>query len=89
MVGHGSPPIPAKLAEKIWRGEYMDLNALLPHRLGAPEPTLTEAFQRKTQEEKTITTIEQWVVCFSSYRSEVVLEPHTGPGTYWPTCHLS
>lgn len=31
--------------EKIWRGEYIDLNMLLPHRLGAPEPTLTEALQ--------------------------------------------
>ena len=73
IVGQDSPPIPAKLADKIWRGEYVDLNLLLPHRLGAPEPTLSEAFQRKAREEKQISTIEQWVICFSSYMSVVVL----------------
>lgn len=52
VVGHGSPPVPAKLAEKIWRSEYIDLNMLLPHRLGAPEPTLTEVLQMKSREEK-------------------------------------
>ena len=77
MVSPCSPPIPARLVEKIIRGEYVDLNALLSHRLGAPEPTLTEALQRKTREEKQITSIEQWVVCFSSYMSVVVLQiPH-------------
>lgn len=77
VVGQGSPPIPAKLVDKIWRGEYIDLNSLLPHRLGAPEPTLAEAFQRKTREEKHITTIEQWVVCFNSFLSVVTMRaPH-------------
>ena len=45
IMGHLSPPVPAKLAWKIWRGEFMDLNHLLPHRLGAPEPTLANALQ--------------------------------------------
>ena len=36
-----------------------------------------EALQRKAREEKQITTIEQWVVCFTSYVSVVVMRaPH-------------
>ena len=77
VVGQSSPPVPAKLAEKIWKGEFVDLSALLPHRLGAPEPTLAEALQRKSREDKQITYIEQWVVCFCSYTSVVAIRaPH-------------
>ena len=39
-VGVLSPPVPRKLAEKIWKGEFFDLSELLPSRLGAPELTL-------------------------------------------------
>ena len=31
VVGPCSPPVPVKIAEKIWRGDYIDLNILLPH----------------------------------------------------------
>ena len=61
LVGPSSPPVPGKLAEKIWNGEYIDFSALLPHSLGAPESTLAEALQRRTRDEKQITSIEQWV----------------------------
>jgi hypothetical protein len=30
-------PISAKIVAKILRGEFIDLNTLLPHRLGMPE----------------------------------------------------
>ncbi len=69
--------MPGKLVEKIWRREYIDLNSLLPHRLGAPEPTLAEALQGRTREDKQITSIEQWLVCFSSYASVLVLKHPT------------
>ncbi len=35
-----TPPIPRKLAERVWRGEFVELQEFLPARLGAPEPTL-------------------------------------------------
>ena len=73
QVGPSSPLVPGKIAEKIWRGEYVDLSMLLPHRLGAPEPTLAEALQKRTRDDKLITTIEQWVVCLSAYMSVLVL----------------
>lgn len=42
VVSRNLPPVPAKIAEKIWRGEYVDLDGLLPSRLGVPEPTLRD-----------------------------------------------
>jgi hypothetical protein len=75
VVSHTSPPIPYKLALKIWRGEFIDLNLLLPHRLGAPEPTLAEALQaRGPRDHKQISTIEQWVVCFNAFISVVAVQ---------------
>ena len=50
VVGPSSPPVPGKLDEKIWRDEYINLSALLPHRLGAPETTPAKALQRRTRE---------------------------------------
>ena len=38
LIGCSSPPIPRKLAERAWGGEYVDLAELSPVRLGTPEP---------------------------------------------------
>ena len=43
LVGPVSPPILAKIAEKIRQGEYIKLQELLPARLGAPGPTILDA----------------------------------------------
>ncbi len=74
IVSYSSPPVPTKLATKIWNGEYVDLNMLLPFRLGAPEPSLVEALQGHNKEGKQITTIQQWVVCFNAYMSVLAIQ---------------
>lgn len=70
-VGVNTPPVPLKLAERIWRKEFIDLSELLPARLGAPELTLMDLIAKrdKVKESKKIHTIEQWVVCFNTYIS--------------------
>ena len=74
-VGPISPPIPSKLAEKIWRGEFIDLDELLPARLGAPGPTVLDAlFQgEKAKPKKNISTIEEWVLSFNTLISVVAM----------------
>lgn len=58
-------------------GRVIDLNLLLLHRLGAPEPTLADALRHKTKELKEIECIEHWVVCFNTYVSVMALcHPH-------------
>lgn len=70
-MGSHSPPIPEKLATKIWKGEFIELHELLPSWLGAPEVTLLDLMsgKDKLKDQKKITTIQQWVVCFSSFMS--------------------
>ena len=50
IVGMNSPPVPKKLAEKIWKGEYIQLDKLLPSNLGAPELTLVDLLGKKSGE---------------------------------------
>ena len=52
IAGHLLPPVPMKIAQKIWRWEFMDLTTLLSHRLWTPEPTLADALQSKNIELK-------------------------------------
>ena len=77
IVGITSPPVPKKLAEKIWKGEYIQLDKLLPSNLGAPELTLVDLLgknQEKQEYSKRIKTIQQWVICFNAYTSIVAIK---------------
>ena len=75
VVSVNLPPVPGKLAEKIWRKEFIELDALLPSRLGAAEPTLQDLVcgERK-KEKKGIATIQEWVGCFNSFMAVVLVK---------------
>jgi hypothetical protein len=64
-----------KLAEKIWRGEYIELDELLPARLGAPGPTVLDVLLHsdKAKPKKNISTIEDWVLSFNTFISVVAM----------------
>jgi len=59
------------LTEKIWRGEFIELHELLPSRLTTPEPTVLDLLSSrgKSMPKKTISTIQEWATCFSTYIS--------------------
>ena len=78
-VGPSSPPIPLKLAQKIWRNEFVELHELLPVRLGIPEPTLLDVLTKpeNARPKKEIKTIQQWALCFNSYTTTLAMkQPH-------------
>ena len=81
VVGSTSLPIPLKLAERIWRREFIDMHDLSPTRLGASEPTLYDLLsQEKAKKQKHINRIDEWVICFNTYISVVALrEPQRVP----------
>ena len=75
VVSTNLPPVPKKLVEKIWRKEYIDLDTLLPARLGTPEPTLKDFMcGEKKKEKKEIATVQEWVVCFNTYMAIVLMK---------------
>ena len=66
-MGQSSPPVPAKLAEKIWKGEFVNLCALLPHAW-VPQNLPLQLQRKSRKEDKQITSIEQWVAIRAPHR---------------------
>ena len=75
-VGPHSPPIPKRLADRIWRNEYIELCELLPSRLGVPQPTLMDVLapSKQTTSPKQISSIQQWVACFNTFITVVSMK---------------
>ena len=71
VVSRSIPPVPIKLASKIWQGEFVEIECLLPARLGAPEPTLGDLVtgEKQQKDKRGITSIQEWVTCFNTYMS--------------------
>ena len=59
-VGPYSPPVPQKRAERIWKGEFIELRDLLPTQLGEAEPTFLDLLskpEKNIRPQKNVTTI--------------------------------
>lgn len=76
IVNSVSRPIPAKLANRIWKGEYIDMADLLPEALASSlsEDPSTSKEKAKKQRPPRISQIATWVECFSAYASVVVMQ---------------
>lgn len=79
VVSRTLPPIPAKLVDRVWRKEYVEMDLFLPSKLGAPEPTLGDlvAGERKKREKRAINSVQEWVMCFNSYMA-ILLQKEPG-----------
>ena len=75
-IGPHSPPIPKKLANKIWRDEFVELSELLPSRLGISQPTLMDVLAPSSTKPvlKHVSSIEEWVMCFNTYIAIVAIK---------------
>ena len=74
VVSPNVPPIPRKMAEKIWRKGFVELDALLPARLGVPEPDLGFRGEEERKKKRGITTIQEWICCFNTFSGVVLLK---------------
>jgi hypothetical protein len=61
--------VPPKLAQWIWRGEFVDMLELSPELLGQAEDggNQTGEGESKKRKRKRVTSILQWVECFHTY----------------------
>ena len=67
-IGAGLPPIPPKLVAKIESGKFVDMAELLPDRWGAARSLAgDESLRAPKSRRRTVTTILEWVQCFSIY----------------------
>ena len=74
QIGGGLPPVPKKLADKIQSGEYVDMSELLPDQLGVSCSKPSHDSKQQGPKKKGISSILEWVQCFSIYISVVALK---------------
>lgn len=68
VLGSSTIPIPWKLAERIWKGEYVPVADLLPETLRSTGEDEEERKKRKKKNGKDgVQTIATWVLGFSAY----------------------
>ena len=67
-VGDGRPPIPAKLAQKIQRWEFVDMGELLPE-FSQSDDEATAKRPWMTKKPRQVTDIFTWMQCFTTYVS--------------------
>lgn len=76
ILGAGLPPVPSKLVRRIECGEFIELSELLPEKLSFD--VAEEDSGKGKSKKKLITSILEWVQCFSLYT-------HRGYPTFWVT----
>ncbi len=66
--------VPPKLAQKIWRGEFIEMAELLPDKLGMSDAAnvINAAREEKKTRSKRVSSILQWVECFHAYIGVVI-----------------
>ena len=71
------PPIPTRLVEKIQSGQFVELAELLPDHIGSlsGNPALDDEDKTSSKQTKRqVTTILEWVRCFSLYMAVIALK---------------
>ena len=78
-IGEGLPPVPAKLAERIVRWEYIEMSEMLPEfwmqtMLDEPDSKPAAAHRRRQ-----VTEIFTWIQCFCMYVSTLASKHQSMP----------
>ena len=73
MVNPNSPPVPIKLAQKAWNGEYIDMADLLPQALSAAMRNSDSSKESKKRVPR-IVSIMSWIECFTTYISLIAMK---------------
>ena len=66
-VGDGMPPVPAKLAEKIKRWEYVEMGELLPEFWASAREGEGDGKERRARQSRKVTDINSWLQCYAVY----------------------
>ena len=80
-VGDGMPPVPAKLAAKVRRWEFVEMGSCFPNsESDSPRELEREATRGRTRQARQVTDIFTWVQCFGMYVAVVAsVEPLAVP----------
>ena len=71
-IGPGLPPVPLKIINKIEAGDFIDMDELLPERLGCPMARGQEdQFSASKPKRRSVSSILEWIQCFSVYMAVI------------------
>ena len=74
----GGTLVPPKLAQRIWKGEFVEMLELSPEKLGQPEDKGEKGSDAdKKRKRKRVASILQWVECFHTYIGVAVQQQPT------------
>ena len=59
--------VPPKLAQRIWKGNFIDMYELLPEKLGRSEEISSQDLDGTKRKRRKVTSALQWVECFHTY----------------------
>ncbi len=71
IVSPHTPPVPAELVGRIWKGEFIKMDELLPEALRG---SLGQAKEGKKRKREQIRSPQQWVECFHTFVAVVILK---------------
>ena len=69
FIGEGIQPVPAKLADRIWSWEFIEMADLLPEQMAPKREESGLSLLFLAQKHKHVTDINVWLQCFMVYIS--------------------
>lgn len=72
-IGEALPPVPKKLAERIWRLEFIEMGELLPETWNLKPGDEVNQQRLLARRKKPVTELKTWVQCFAIYVGVVSL----------------
>ena len=69
FIGDGVQPVPAKVAERIWTWEFIEMVDLLPEPWAVKNKEVAGTLVMPNRRKKQITNINLWLQCFTAYVS--------------------
>ena len=68
-VGEGMAPVPRKLAERIWRWEFVEMSEMVAESWSQKVDELSAGGLMPSRRRRPVTELVPWIQCFTTYTS--------------------
>ena len=68
-VGEGMAPVPRKLAERIWRWEFVEMSEMVAESWSQKVDEISAGVLMPSRRRHPVTELVPWIQCFTTYTS--------------------